>query len=206
MSITARPNPAPTTEARPCSQGSAREKKKNRMRRTGRVRSESTKQSFGARLLSLVAPTDGARARLLLRTPLRGCVGNGAAHGGRGGAFALWACPPSRVSWEGVLLLSTGSCLTAFEYTWVRNPRPPPKSAALVALAAIPSASLVSHFGAGPPSCTRRSLVSSDPPRPCRRVSSQTEILKNSPVCLNQAPRPAPRSVLRAATEERLCS
>lgn len=69
MSITARPNPAPTTEARPCSQGSARENKKNRMRRTGRVRSESTKQSFGARLLSLVAPTDGARARLLLRTP-----------------------------------------------------------------------------------------------------------------------------------------
>ena len=162
MSITARPNPAPTTEARPCSQGSARENKKNRMRRTGRVRSESTKQSFGARLLSLVAPTDGARARLLLRTPLRGCVGNGAAHGGRRPrrAFALWVCPPSRVSWEGVLLLSTGSCLTAFEYTWVRNPRPPPKSAALVALAAIPSASLVSHFGAGPPSCTRRSPAS----------------------------------------------
>ena len=180
MSITARPNPAPTTEARPCSQGSARENKKNRMRRTGRVRSESTKQSFGARLLSLVAPTDGARARLLLRTPLRGCVGNGAAHGGRRPrrAFALWVCPPSRVSWEGVLLLSTGSCLTAFEYTWVRNPRPPPKSAALVALAAIPSASLVSHFGAGPPSCTRRSLASfssratAPPPDRIARVSS----------------------------------
>ena len=66
------------------------------MRRTGRVRSESTKQSFfGARLLSLVAPTDGARARLLLRTPLRGCVGNGAAHGGR--VCALGVSPVSRL-------------------------------------------------------------------------------------------------------------
>ena len=99
MSITARPNPAPTTEARPCSQGSAREKKKNRMRRTGRVRSESTKQSFfGARLLSLVAPTDGARARLLLRTPLRGCVGNGAAHGGPPPAARVCALGVSPVS------------------------------------------------------------------------------------------------------------
>ena len=121
-------------------------------------------------------------------------------------AFALWACPPSRVSWEGVLLLSTGSCLTAFEYTWVRNPRPPPKSAALVALAAIPSASLVSHFGAGPPSCTRRSLASFSSDRPRAPAGSPGFVHDGNLAKFPSFFELQDQSIRRAATEERLCS